>query len=246
MCGGALCDLLVAPFSPPPPQAHPIAALCPCRLVLAITNMSPSIPASATTNMSPSIPASATTNMSPRIPAIATTNMSPSIPVRAHVGDLFTWPQLFNIAAQSAAAGAPATLCPAAPVAPPCSELQDDAGDQFPVVLGERCPHTAHWRHLRAKRKYTYYSCTHCGAKWRQLRPKAISQLQEQNGARQPQDATPAKPQDATPAAVHVPVEVGQAVRALGGQPFHGGPSAPATEPRQQGTPQPRDLRRGI
>ena len=35
-----------------------------------------------------------------------------------------------------------------------------------------KCKHRTHWKHLRAKQQYTYYTCTLCGVKWRQLRPK--------------------------------------------------------------------------
>ena len=39
-----------------------------------------------------------------------------------------------------------------------------------------RCAHKPYWKHLRAKQRYTYYTCTFCGVKWRQPRPKTPRQ----------------------------------------------------------------------
>ena len=42
---------------------------------------------------------------------------------------------------------------------------------RFPLYPNGRCAHREHWKHLRAKRNHSYFTCSLCGLDWRQQRP---------------------------------------------------------------------------
>mmetsp|Transcript_73839 Transcript_73839/g.130190 ORF Transcript_73839/g.130190 Transcript_73839/m.130190 type:complete len:621 (-) Transcript_73839:2158-4020(-) len=58
---------------------------------------------------------------------------------------------------------------------------------KFPIHLGGRCTHTAHWSRLRGKRGHAYFFCKYCGLGWR-LPPKEVAALENAKEAANLQD----------------------------------------------------------
>ena len=48
----------------------------------------------------------------------------------------------------------------------------EQGGPKWELHPNGKCKHKKNWKHLRAKQGYTYYTCTFCSVRWRQIRPK--------------------------------------------------------------------------
>ena len=59
------------------------------------------------------------------------------------------------------------------PHAPTCPVVAAPPQEAVRYVLASTpmCDHRSHWRHVRAKRNHSYYTCKLCGLHWRQARP---------------------------------------------------------------------------
>jgi hypothetical protein len=76
-----------------------------------------------------------------------------------------------NLPTQLTAGPAPLQVLPS----PKAQDEQDD--NRFPFLERGMCGHNLHWKHLRAKRSYSYYKCEICNVHWRQVRPKVSQRM---------------------------------------------------------------------